>query len=122
MKIITIASPDKISLGMFTNFLSKVLGKNFHLLYCHSLMSPEAVEVFVNDSTTRFEQIVFRYYAKKKINKKPKNVIPSKILGVSDLVIWLDLYSVEPKIVKDEPKNFERLFSKKWNQFVESHN
>lgn len=122
MKVITLASPDKISIGMFTTFFIKAVGKEHKILDTHSLMSPVAIQNFVKDSRDQFEKILFRYYAKKKINKKPEDVIPQELMESSGLILWFSLYSTEPKIIKDENDNFKRLYQPKWAAFVAAMN
>jgi len=85
-------------------------------------MSPVAIQNFVKDSRDQFEKILFRYYAKKKINKKPEDVIPQELMESSGLILWFSLYSTEPKIIKDENDNFKRLYQPKWAAFVAAMN
>jgi hypothetical protein len=84
----------------------------------HSLMTDEAVNLFIDDLLKKGDKILISYYAKKQINKDPVTVIPEKILNVSNLVIWMELYSTDWKIVKD-PDNIASQFQGRWKMNIE---
>lgn len=122
MKVITICSPDKISLNMCISFLTRRLGKSYQIGDLHSLMSKESIESYINDFFNKNgNKAIFSYYAKRKINVDPKTTVPERLQEVSDVVVWFKLYSTEMMIIKDE-SGFQNLFEKDWNTAVERLN
>lgn len=113
MKVITVGSPDKISLKMFTNFLMHCLGRNYVVGDLHYLMTPENQENFTKE-ILKNEKVIFLYYARKK--SKPE-VMPQHLLGVSNVVLWFDRYSVDPVVLKDG--GFEKELAGRWKMNIE---
>jgi bifunctional ADP-heptose synthase (sugar kinase/adenylyltransferase) len=99
--IITIASPDKLSISMFLSFMRFCLGKEFTTAMTQSLWSPEALYTFIDESLKKTDKLLFSYYAKGKIKVDPLKVIPEKFITVSDIVVWMDLYSTDWNLIKD---------------------
>ena len=98
--VITIASPDKISISMFLSFMRFCLGKEFQTAVSQSLWSPEAINDFIDESLKKTDKLLFSYYVKVKNKADPLKVIPEKFIAVSDIVVWMDLYSTDWKIIK----------------------
>lgn len=121
MKVITVASPDKISLNMFVNFLVICLNKEYVLGNVHSLMTEDSVENYALGFLERNPKAIFCYYAKKKINQSPQKVIPKKLTEISDAVVWFDLYATKFTLVKDECK-FAEAFTDSWGKHLEKLN
>lgn len=96
--IITVASPDKLSISMFLSFMQFCLGKEHKPAMTQSLWASEAITTFINETLEKSDKILFSYYAK---GKKDLKLIPEKFLEVSDVVIWMDLYSMNWVIVKN---------------------
>ena len=120
IKVITVASPDKIALSMFVNFINTYMGEGFKVGTLHSLMSTESAGLFALDFLeTNNGKAIFSYYAKRKANKDPKVVLPSALIEKSDVVVWFNLYSTKMDIVKDEC-GFADLFSDRWNKSIEN--
>lgn len=117
MDIITVSSPDKLSLLMFLRFL-KQMGFSHPIVPIHSLMSPEAIDACIEDSLKKFDKVMFSFYAKRKINKDLKQVIPAKLNEKSQISIWFDLFSTKPVVIKDDFDNFKRLYSDKWSDYL----
>lgn len=96
--VVTIGSPDKISLGMFADFLTSVT-RMFPVADMHYLVSmdiiPNIIEEFLSNNSN---EAIFRYYANKKIDQPS---IPSIFQEVSDSVIWFPKFSIDPTIIKD---------------------
>jgi bifunctional ADP-heptose synthase (sugar kinase/adenylyltransferase) len=113
--VITIASPDKISISMFLSFMRFCLGKEYVTAISQSLWSKDSLEDFIEKSLKKTDKLLFSYYAKGKINKDPLTVIPEKFIAVSDVVIWMDLYSTEWKIIKDTSSQTP-VFMDRWNK------
>jgi hypothetical protein len=113
--IISIASPDKLSISMFGSFIRPNIGNSHKVGEVHSLMDFDSVNAYV-DSFLKINNncAIFTYYAKKKINIDPLIVVPKKLLEVSDAVIWFNLYETSYKLIKDKI-NFDNLFLESWN-------
>lgn len=101
MKIVSIVSPDRLSIASFLSFMRHHLGKDYVFGELHNLMTEEAIINYITDLIFLKETVIFSYYAKKQINVDPMKVIPSKLLEVSDLLVWIDLYSMTWKVIKD---------------------
>jgi len=97
--MITVASPDKISLSMYTEFLMRNLGGGYQIGYCHYLMTDEAISTYLDGFIKIHEKGLLRYYADKR-SKKP--AVPAKLVEASLSVVWFPLYATECIIVKDE--------------------
>lgn len=118
---VTIASPDKISLSLCTSYLKFCLGKEYHQGETHSLMTPEALKVYTEGCLKRSEKYIFSYYAKKKINAEPLKVVPEILINNSDLVIWMNLYSMDWVILKDT-SNQAPYYYDRWKKNIEKFN
>lgn len=115
MKRITISSPDKISISMFLSFMRFCLGKDYKIVTLHSLMSKESLEQFIQYNMDKFEKTLFSYYAKGKAKFDPKIIIPDKLMDISDMVIWMNLYSIEWVVLKDV-SNQASYYVDRWNK------
>jgi len=104
MNYVLVGSPDKISLGYFSKFLLGKLGRDYVPGEMHSLMSEDAKRLFVSDFGTKYPKGVFSYYAKGVIASDPKEVLPVAAMEIADAVVWFDLYSTTPIVIKDNDK------------------
>jgi len=95
----TVASPDKISLSMYTDFLMKNIGGGYQIGYCHYLMTDESISSYLGGFVKVYEKGLMRYYADKR-SKAP--AIPNMLIEASQSVVWFPLYATECIIVKDE--------------------
>jgi len=116
--IITIASPDKLSIAMFLSFLKRNIGSDHILGETHSLMDYESTKTYVNEFLKINPKAIFTYYAKRKINIEPLQIIPTILMEVSEAVIWFNLYETSYKLLKDKDSNFNSLFLDTWNKNV----
>lgn len=114
MKKITVGSPDKLSLKMFTNFLLHCLGKDYEVGDMHYLMTPENQQKFA-EHMNEFDKSILLYYSRKKTGP---DHIPQILTEMSDVVVWFDRYSVEPKILKDEG-GFRETLMDRWKMNID---
>jgi hypothetical protein len=119
--IITIASPDKVSIAMFTSLMKHCLGNDLFIGEAHSLMTPEAIKLYLTDIKTKAEKILITYYARKKINVDPIKALPENLLNESNLLVWINLYSTDWVIVKD-PENIAGFYNERWKKTVDRLN
>lgn len=106
MNIISVVSPDKVSISSFLSFMKYCLGGDYILGEIHHLMSPEAITEYIEGLLTIKNKILFSYYCPKSLtNADPMKVVPVRLYEVSDLVVWMGLYSMDWKIIKDVPGN-----------------
>jgi hypothetical protein len=104
MKIVSVVSPDKVSISAFLSFMKFCLGNDYVLGEVHHLMSPEEVTAYINDLLGISEKVLFSYYCSKNVNSSdPVKIMPVRLYEISDLVVWMDLYSMDWKIIKDVP-------------------
>lgn len=118
MNSILIGSPDKISLNNFVKFLKRSLSE-YRIGVMHSLMSAESVKLYMEDFLKINQKALFTYYAKRKINIDPLVCIPKEAQERADVIIWFNLYSTEPKIIKD-PDGVLKLAIEDWNKYIDS--
>jgi len=117
--IISVCSPDKISINMFANFLMGRLGKNYKIAETHSLMSIESINEFINGFIgINGKDVIFTFYSKRKMNVEPEKYIPAGLINSSDAVVWFNLYSTAMIIVKDKI-DFKNLFELQWKQAID---
>ncbi len=119
MKSIFVGSPDKVSLNNFVKFLQKSHNE-YSIGGMHSLMSGDAVGLYIDDFLSQYPKALFTYYAKRKINiEDPLTAIPVEAQERVDVIIWFNLYSTEPVIVKD-PENLMKFVVEDWNKYISS--
>ncbi len=121
MSIITVASPDKISISLFISFMRFCLGKVYTIGTMQSLMSKEDIDKYIESMVSTSDKILFSYYAKKKISVDPIQVIPEKLMAVSDLVVWMDLFSTDWKVLKDTA-GIAPTYNDRWKKNIEKYN
>lgn len=113
--IVLIGSPDKISLGMFSDFLTTVV-RPFPVADFHYLVSSDfldsLVEEFLQENQ---EDALIRYYANKKIKQQS---LPQKLINAAEIVVWLPRFSVQVEIVKDKDGFVEGLMPR-WKMNIE---
>jgi len=113
---ILIASPDKISLSGFIRFIIRRLPEKYEIGELHSLMSSESIELFFKDFTETYPKRAFSYYAKRAVNIEPLLIIPECLKG-SDIIIWFELYSMTPTVLKDT-SDFMGNIIQDWNNYI----
>ncbi len=118
MNCVLVGSPDKISLNNFVKFLKKSLNE-YTIGGMHSLMSGDAVRLYVDDFLTKYPKAILTYYAKRKVNVDPFQCFPVHAQEKADVIIWFDLYSTEPKLVKDRFNVMEETINN-WKKYIES--
>jgi hypothetical protein len=101
MHIVTVASPDKLSISGFLSFMRSCLGRDYVIGGLHSLMTENDISLYVDGFMEKNDKIIFSHYAKGKVNVDPLIAIPAKLQEVSSLLVWMDLYSMEWRVIKD---------------------
>jgi hypothetical protein len=114
--VITVASPDKISISMFLSFMKFCLGKEFSTAMTQSLWSPEDINKFIEESLKKTNKLLFSYFVRGKNNKDPK-AIPAKFIEVSDIVVWMDQYSTDWNIIKNNSSQ-TLVLQDRWKQNI----
>jgi hypothetical protein len=106
--VITIASPDKLSISMFLSFMKFCMGKDYSIGMIQWLWSKEALEKFVEDSLKKTDRLIFSYFAgTREKSVQPEQafkIIPEKLMNVSNMVVWMDYYSINWLVLKDTEK------------------
>ena len=120
--IITVAGPDKVSNTMFESFILHVVGRDVVLGRMHFLMAPESVKTYLDGIKERPEEkILLSFYAPKKANADPLKILPQQLIDVSDLVIWMNLYSTDWVVVKDTG-NLAPSYQERWKRNIDRIN
>jgi len=117
-KLIVIGGPDKLSINSFINFIKRVVGVSYNIGNMHSLMTNESKELYVKDFKSKYPNGIIGYYAKRMINKDPKDCLPEIVKAEADLIIWFNLYSTDPIIVKDPGDSSLKTIIDNWNQYI----
>lgn len=98
MNSIFIVSSDKISIKRFIQFIKKYL-ENYEIGNLHTLMTEESLNLYVEDFFFHHPKRIISYYMKK-VTKNPISILPLKVLQEADLIIWFNLYSLQPEVIK----------------------
>ena len=103
MNYALVGSPDKITLSSFIRYFIMTLDGGLHTGELHYLMSEEAKDVFVEDFSSKNPKGIFSYYMKRPPVQdfEPIKYLPKKAIDLSEVIIWFDLYSTEPVLIKD---------------------
>ena len=127
MKIITIASPDKITQSMFSDFCKKRNeGRAILVLELNSLFSldvqkkalDEAVDYVNSHSDNDSAYILIKY----KIKQKPELFLNEYITGLSDYILKFDLFSTHPEIIKDQDGDKALILTNGWREYIDHLN
>ena len=118
MNSVLICSPDKISLNNFVKFLKRSLSE-YRIGVMHSLMSAESVGLYMDSFLKEYKKALFTYYAKRKVNIDPLVCIPKEAQERAEIIVWFDLYSTEPKVIKD-PNGILKVAVEDLNKYIQS--
>jgi len=133
--IVSIISPDKVSITMCQSFLKAVYGQNIRMVHLNHLLTQEDIENrikllnLIQPNPEKPEEInnpdlnkcLLTYFVKKVPNAEPLRYVPSKLGEISDLIIWIDLYSTDWVILKDK-MNQGIILMDRWNQNIKRMN
>lgn len=102
MKIMTIISPDKLSMSMFFDFYRAIfVGEDtLNILDLNCIFSKEAIDTKMDEfleSSENFSFGVIKY----KLKVKTVLSIPQKIQYHSDYIVKFDMFSNHPELLKD---------------------
>ena len=102
MRVITVISPDKLSLSMFCDFYRSVfIGDNLYkILDMNCLNSIKAQNLIVQDffrNNKDLSETIVKY----KIKSQTKLQIPESLEIVSNYIIKFDIFSTHPELTKD---------------------
>jgi len=118
MSYILIGSPDKISMGAFLRHIRRYF-PDHQVGDLHSLMTPENINLYVKDFSIKFPNGIFTYYAKRSVSKDPKTCLPEEVFKMADVIIWFDLYSNDPIVLKDSDGSLNVAIDN-WNKYIQS--
>lgn len=103
--ILTIASPDKITISMFVDFYRSLYDSSVQVYDLNCLYSEEVIKERVKFITelnknlrNKDQEIILVYY---KMKSQTKN-IPQILIESSDFLIKFDTYSTYPEMIKNE--------------------
>ena len=118
-RIVTIASSDKLTLSMFSDFYKNIYSPDVKIidltcLYSSDIISSKMEELIELSKTGR--SILIKY----KIKTQTKIIDPI-ILEKSDLVIKFDIYSTEPELIKGLSPDTESMLNR-WKMNIEKFN
>jgi hypothetical protein len=119
MSYILVGSPDKISFPAFIRFMRPYYN-GYEIGEMHSLMSEESINLYVLDFISKFPDGIFSYFAKGAVNKDPMICLPKAAFEKANAVIWFDLYSNDPKVLKED-KSDEKLSAviEEWKRYIQ---
>jgi len=99
--IITLASSDKLTLAMFSDFYRSIYASNALISDLSYLYSPDILSSFIDkiiEKSNRGAIVLIRY----SIKTQTKELNPI-ILEKSDVLIKFDIFSTEPEVIKSLP-------------------
>jgi len=122
LNYIMVATPDKISLNTFLRFIRKAVGKDYAIGEMHSLMTEKDKDQYTAGFIAKHPKGLISYYARgvKKI-ENPNTCLPIKMAELADCIVWFDLYSTSPIVVKDTAEFLPPVIQN-WFKYVESLN
>ena len=120
MNVISVASPDKVSLSMFIDFMKFCLGARYSVGSLHSLVTEENTEAYLDGFLKENPQAIIGFFARRRKVFGP-GIIPPKLLEVSEALLWFDLYANKPRIIKDDC-GFSELYLPRWEKNIERMN
>jgi len=83
-------------------------------------MANEAIQLFMEDFISKNPKALFTYYARRRVNVKDLiTCFPTYASRRADVVIWFELYTTDPKLVKDK-YNVMGQTIEDWNKYIES--
>ena len=118
--IITVASSDKLTLAMFSDFFKSLFSSDVKIVDLTCLYSPEILEAKVLElasiSTKSGRDILIKYKTKPQTKE-----LSSVLLDSSDVVIKFDLYSTEPEVIKMKDPGSSHIIDR-WKKNIELFN
>ena len=117
--IITIASSDKLTLSMFSDFYKTLYSPDMRLIDLSCLYSEDILEIKINEISEMANggRDVFIKYKMKPQTK----VIPPLLIEKSDLLIKFDIFSTVPEIIKEFGPETESILNR-WKMNIEKFN
>lgn len=122
MKIITIISPDKLSMSMFCDFYKSIYvgGYSLEIIDLNCIFSKEILNIKFNefiDLHKKIDNVIIKY------KTKSRSVIslPSDIERCSNYIIKFDIFSTYPEILKDYDDQ-GKLITERWNTNITNMN
>jgi hypothetical protein len=116
---VVVASPDKISLGMFIDFYRTHIDKGCPMGNLQYLILAEGIQQFIKAFENQYpDRGIISYYVKKKINIEPLTIIPPTLIEWADVVLWFDLYATEVVSLKDST-HFMNINGNLWKRHIE---
>jgi hypothetical protein len=119
--ILTVAGSDKLSINTFSALLKRLLGETYEVGVMHSFMSKEASNLFLEDFSRENVKAIITYFARRKVNlPDPLIILPVRLQELSDHIYWFDLYTSEPKILKQKDPAFTRWLMEEWKKITKT--
>lgn len=123
--IITIASSDKLTLSMFSDFYKNIYSPDIKIVDLICLYSSEIIsskmEEFV-EIATKGRDVLIKYKIKTQTKDYPPIILEkSDILIKFNILIKFDIFSTEPEIIKGFDPTTESLLNR-WKMNIEKFN
>jgi len=117
--VITIASSDKLTLSMFSDFYKTLYSPDIRLIDLSCLYSEDILEAKINEISemAKSGRDIFIKYKMKPQTK----VIPTLLIDKSDLLVKFDIFSTVPEVIKDFGPETENLLNR-WKMNIEKFN
>ena len=123
--ILTVVSPDKLSISMFMDFFKTIyLSDKNHVIHdLISLYSDQIQTEIIKGFRKEYPETtwVLIKYKLKKLDPN-KYVVPEYIKENSDYLLKFDRYSTEPEIIKPLDDNFFTEVTQRWKKNIEKFN
>lgn len=117
LRYIVVAGADRMPLNGFIKYFRDIFGPKWPTGNMHSLMSAESCGDFLSGFMSKFDKGLLAYYARRKINiPDPLLIIPESIKAKADMILWFELYSTEPVVLKDMNAGFTSWLMSGWKK------
>jgi len=111
---VLVAGSDKLSIYGFAKYLTSLLNRPVGAV--HTLMTVDAINTYVEQFTGKFKKGLITFYARRKVNlPNPIDIIPDSLKSASKLIVWFELYTTTPKILKGD-SDFCRVILSAWEK------
>jgi len=117
--IITLVSPDKLTLSMFADFYKSCFCSTVEILDLNNLYSREAQDQFM-DELLRRDNDRAAFLIKYKTKKSPEEIqVPESLVEGSSYMLTFEMLSMEPGIIRQAKPEYLEEVLKRWKMNIE---
>jgi hypothetical protein len=121
--IITIVSPDKLTLSMFSNYINSIYSTNsivivrdINFLYSERVLDA-LLDSFIKEAKDN-QIILIKFKSKTNLKK----IVPQTYLDKSDYVLKFDMYSTKAEVLKATDSKWITEVINRWDSNIDKFN